>query len=868
MYDALAPVEVFCSYAHEDESYLERLHVHLSMLSRERRISAWHDRQIVPGTDWTKALDQHLNTASVVLLLVSPDFIASDYCYEIEMQRALQRHDASEARVIPILVRPCEWKKTPIARLQCLPRNGKPVTKWGDQDDAWNDVAVGIRKNIENFAIQSRMPVAPRTTLPLDPLSPVSDQSSPPVSAPLPVPNNPQGQSDPDASPESGGVEVVTPDSQGTEVLLQPPSQKKTQRNYLQQLSKLVRTTVKTGVSRAKPLIPIFLYSTAVLLSLLNVFLRFNILDLVIFLKKLMRVNPASLRLTAGAAFIIIIGAMVYYLISILRTKKRSQSSAVLQNEITILDGASWYRKALTNVVGWSRKALAYRVIIGICFIIICIPLSFSHSSAVETGVGLSSDNPRIGVCDGFCTLDTDRLTGKLKQQAANYFRQKQDALACQYLHWAALGDITGAETTNKELNDLRSYGEDTTDAEAKIDYENRCTNIECPCISFVVTVQFVDQGDLNADYINGVSRSILQGAYLQQKKWNGSHANPPMYLFIANISAGDPAQPEIQQAQQEVADQILRIQQRDQEHIIAGTVGLPFGINAFISKLNDARIPMVSIAPLGPSDSRPYLFSVAPSMDDEVNAMANFCSGFQKIEYYYDQNDAYSQRFTPLFRATLNTINAIPYTDLIPLANQVAASNSNLIIFIGPVRDTAIFLIQLRKQEKANNYQSHTVLTGDNLYQWVYKYFTSNDRSAFNNVYFVAFAYPQADQLPGDHRKLADMLDDFRNTFDPGGKRSGNIYTSRRASSDAILAYDALSLLLNAQKNTTCTISCDASVWGETLQHYVSTNPFKDASGQLSFKAGSSVPDSKFLFILNIRDEKNGNLQNLSGRY
>src|SRR5262249_12333605 len=146
--------------------------------------------------------------------------------------------------------------------------------------------------------------------------------------------------------------------------------------------------------------------------------------------------------------------------------------------------------------------------------------------------------------------------------------------------------------------------------------------------------------------------------------------------------------------------------------------------------------------------------FSVAPSLNDEIGEMVKFCSGFRQIQYYYNPNDTYSQKFTPLFQASLNIIKPISYTDLTSVANQVAASNSDLIIFIGPVEDTATFLIQLRRQEKANNYQSHTVLTRDNLYQWVYKYFTPNDRSAFDNVYFVAFAYPQADQLPDDHRK------------------------------------------------------------------------------------------------------------------
>ena len=201
----------------------------------------------------------------------------------------------------------------------------------------------------------------------------------------------------------------------------------------------------------------------------------------------------------------------------------------------------------------------------------------------------------------------------------------------------------------------------------------------------------------------------------------------------------------------------------------------------------------MVSIAPLVSSNSQPYLFSVAPSLDDETNKVVNFCLGFQKIQYYYDQNDSYSQTFTQLFQASPNSpssVNPTAYGDIPSLANQVAASDSDLVIFIGPVRDTTTFPIQLRQDEKANN-PSHTVLAGDNLYQWVYKYFTPDEKAAFDNVRFVAFAYPDLAQLPNDPY----MLDDFNDTFDPGGKHSGNIYTYRRASSDAILAYDALSL-------------------------------------------------------------------------
>lgn len=96
------PVEVLCCYSHADELWLHKLGTHLSLLQRQGLITLWHDRLIIPGTDWAKAIDIHLETASVILLLVSADFLASDYCYSVEMQRALERHAANEARVVPI----------------------------------------------------------------------------------------------------------------------------------------------------------------------------------------------------------------------------------------------------------------------------------------------------------------------------------------------------------------------------------------------------------------------------------------------------------------------------------------------------------------------------------------------------------------------------------------------------------------------------------------------------------------------------------------------------------------------------------------------------------------------------------------------
>jgi anti-sigma regulatory factor (Ser/Thr protein kinase) len=112
---------------------------------RNEIITEWHDRQIGAGEDWKSSIDERLERADIILLLVSADFLESDYCFDIEMKRALQRHDAGEARVIPIIVRACDWTSSPFGRLQALPRDGKPVSSWESPDEAWASVASEIR---------------------------------------------------------------------------------------------------------------------------------------------------------------------------------------------------------------------------------------------------------------------------------------------------------------------------------------------------------------------------------------------------------------------------------------------------------------------------------------------------------------------------------------------------------------------------------------------------------------------------------------------------------------------------------------------------------------------------------------------------
>src|SRR4051794_40757892 len=117
MVEGSPSIEVFCSYAHEDEAWLHKIIHHLRLVEHESFLLIWHDRLLKGGMDWAQEIDERLNRSSLILLFISPDFVASDYCYGIEMRRALERHEAHEARVIPILVRPVgNWQIAPFAR--------------------------------------------------------------------------------------------------------------------------------------------------------------------------------------------------------------------------------------------------------------------------------------------------------------------------------------------------------------------------------------------------------------------------------------------------------------------------------------------------------------------------------------------------------------------------------------------------------------------------------------------------------------------------------------------------------------------------------------------------------------------------------
>ena len=149
-------VNVFISYAHEDNHLCKQLEKHLSSLKQEKCIDIWYNRNITAGQDWKQEIDVHLNDAQIILLLVSANFLASEYCYSIEMKRALDRNDAREACVIPVILRPVDWHHAPFGKLQALPPEGIPITLSRNRDQTFRDITRGIRKAAEELTASVR----------------------------------------------------------------------------------------------------------------------------------------------------------------------------------------------------------------------------------------------------------------------------------------------------------------------------------------------------------------------------------------------------------------------------------------------------------------------------------------------------------------------------------------------------------------------------------------------------------------------------------------------------------------------------------------------------------------------------------------
>lgn len=143
---------VFFSYCHVDEDLRDQLEKQLALLKRQGVIETWHDRRIGAGENLDHAISAQLESCEIILLLVSSDFLASDYCYDVEMRRAMERHATGGAVVIPVILRSCLWHDAPFGRLTATPPDGKPVTQWPDRDLAFTEVAKAIRDAARQFA--------------------------------------------------------------------------------------------------------------------------------------------------------------------------------------------------------------------------------------------------------------------------------------------------------------------------------------------------------------------------------------------------------------------------------------------------------------------------------------------------------------------------------------------------------------------------------------------------------------------------------------------------------------------------------------------------------------------------------------------
>ena len=159
-------INIFLSYVYKDEALKDELVAHLSALRWQGVIADWYERNVGLGKEWLREIDPYLERADVILLLVSPDFVNSDYCYGAEVKYALHRHEIGQTCVIPIILRPIDLEDTPFAGLPVLPTDGKSVAAWFSPQEALLDVVRGVeaiaRKSNLNPSLAHRLLGVPR----------------------------------------------------------------------------------------------------------------------------------------------------------------------------------------------------------------------------------------------------------------------------------------------------------------------------------------------------------------------------------------------------------------------------------------------------------------------------------------------------------------------------------------------------------------------------------------------------------------------------------------------------------------------------------------------------------------------------------
>lgn len=172
-------MKAFISYSHKDEEMLGRLHTHLKPLRRSGLLESWYDREIIAGSDLDSEISREMSEARLFLMMVSPDFLASDYCVDKEMSHAIDRHNAGSARVVPIILEPCSWEMSPLSKLKAVPKDGKPISTWSNQNEAFHDAVGEIVRIIESNGhgiMKSTTPTAPQSP-PIPPNGGADEQS-------------------------------------------------------------------------------------------------------------------------------------------------------------------------------------------------------------------------------------------------------------------------------------------------------------------------------------------------------------------------------------------------------------------------------------------------------------------------------------------------------------------------------------------------------------------------------------------------------------------------------------------------------------------------------------------------------------------
>ncbi|MEJ0049348.1 MAG: toll/interleukin-1 receptor domain-containing protein [Rhodospirillales bacterium] len=146
-------IDAFISYAHADDKALDRLHKHLAMLRRDGGLHAWSDHEILAGTKFGGAISSSLESSALFLALVSPDYMASRYCYDEEFRRALELSETGRIRIVPIILEPCDWLSSPLRDFLALPKDGKPISDWTNENNAFLDVVTGLRRLLESLRV-------------------------------------------------------------------------------------------------------------------------------------------------------------------------------------------------------------------------------------------------------------------------------------------------------------------------------------------------------------------------------------------------------------------------------------------------------------------------------------------------------------------------------------------------------------------------------------------------------------------------------------------------------------------------------------------------------------------------------------------